>query len=131
MAAANLPTSEISQEAMQAGLDYDPKNPKNPGKSKETSPKQSKKRPRKPTIDPKKGFPISEEAAKVLVSKGVVDRRPKSLVAQLNDQPATTAEQSSLFTVPGGLSAENASYMPGPHPAANFLFSRSVNFPLY
>lgn len=119
--AANLPTSEISHEAMQAGLDYDPKR---------TYPSPSKRRNRKPTIDPGKGFPISEKAANILISKGAVDRRPKVSMASFSStETMTTVAPSSIAPVPGGLSATTFPYLPTPHPTANFVFSRAVFSP--
>lgn len=119
--AGNLPTSEISQEAIQAGLDYDPK------KGKETNPSQSKGRQRKPVIDPAKGFPISEQAARILISKGAVDRRPKvSMASSSSTQSLTLAAPSNAAAVSGGLSTTTFPYLPTPDPTANFVFSRAV-----
>lgn len=75
IAAANLPTSVISDEAIQAGLNF---TTKKAVAKKTTTPK----RPPKPIIGPAKGFPISEKAAALLRSKGVIDRRITPRITQ-------------------------------------------------
>lgn len=71
IANANLPLSIISHEALQAGIDF-----KANGDAKQSVTK-SRGRPGVTTIDPKKGFVISDKGAKALISKGASDATNK------------------------------------------------------
>ena len=128
LAAANLPTTVISIEALEAGLRWS----ENGGPSKKKSP--PKPRRGKQIIDPKKGMVVSEAAAKALIANGAADRRPKSARAAVNAMPVvvhnpvnTSGDRSNLgnHNQFGDVSA----LKPAPTNEANYIFSRTVSNP--
>ncbi len=123
VAAAELPTSVISAEALEAGRRWTGNGPpkqKNPPKPRRG----------KPIIDPKKGMVISEAAAKVLITNGASDTRNKPTRAVSNAMPVV------VHNPVGGNVASNAqptktyTFTPTPTSEANFIFpSRGVSNP--
>lgn len=117
-----LPTSVISDEAIQAGRDYDPN-----GNKIEKIPKSSPARRRrggKLAFDPYVGIPISDEAAELLIASGAPDRRNRPASVPVPVYSGVTPFRVS--PVPHGLSAHSELYNPSPVEQSNFVFSRNV-----
>lgn len=68
IAGAKLPTSEISQQAMQAGIDFRPL-----GHEQQVPNKPKPRKGRKPAVNPQRGVHVSENAAKTMMKMGAVD----------------------------------------------------------
>ena len=75
---------------MKAGMDF-----KKNEDQKQTPPKPKGRRGM-PVIDPKKGFPVSEEAAKALIANGATDARPKQSAVV----PETSINKSAADIAP-------------------------------
>lgn len=65
---------------MKAGMDF------KPNQNLKQTPPKTKGRRGMPAIDPRKGFVVSEHAAKALIAKGAADARP-SLQTEVLDMP--------------------------------------------
>lgn len=124
---SNLPTTAISAEALQAGLDYNVN-----GTQTETSKKPSPSKRRRGTkleFDPSEGIPINKVAADLLVANGVPDRREVP-PASSGAAQFSTGSFDGIPPVDNGLSAFSTLYSPSPAQQNNFRFSRNVRIPL-
>lgn len=109
-----MPTSSFSDESIRAALNDEDE------EYSEFSPTPTKKRRQKQDIDFEKGISIDSETAKILIAKGVSDRR---------NQPHAASTVSESFAngatpVPGGLSSQTTPYNPKPSSKVNYLYSR-------
>ncbi|MCJ1465447.1 hypothetical protein MMC07_004065 [Pseudocyphellaria aurata] len=84
---ANLPTSIISDEAIQAGKDWKVNEPK---RQKATPPRR--RRGEQPEFNAYEGIPVSEETAAVLIANGAPDRR----TSRGSDFPLSEATAAAL-----------------------------------
>ena len=96
---AGLPTSEISEKSMRAGIEYGQTMisakraaAQASGVAKPPAPRRNRN---KPTIDPKKGLVISEETATALIAAGARDGTGGKLAGLANTKPAFTMPSSS------------------------------------
>lgn len=126
IAKANMPTSVISEEALEAGRRYGIHGVGNKKSAvqKPTTPKpkqQGGKRVRKPELDPSKGFALSNQAADMLIASGFV----KESVAARTAVPAlSTSLVANPGTVLTGIPvSEHSLYVPGPGPRPNQVSS--------
>lgn len=129
---ANLPTSQISEEAEQAGEAFEisqsqSSKPKKPLTTKKPSVvKPPRRRGRKLSFDPAKGFPISAKAAEQLVKGGFIKRQDTvtSTTSSMSHGPPAAANgpDSQLAESP-------QEHYPTAGAQANFVYSRrSVSF---
>ena len=126
-----MPTSHISEEAEQAGEQFEIKQGKSIKPKKRLTPKKApavkpqRRRGRKLSFDPAKGFPIPAKAAEQLVKRGFIKRQDTvkqdtSLGSQVSQAAAS------------GLGAQQGDALQGqyptPGPQVNFIYSkRSVS----
>lgn len=117
-----MPTSAISEEALEAGRRYVNhgvaiKKSTVPKPSTPKSKQQGVKRVRKPELDPSKGFALSNQAADRLIASGFVKESvtPGAAVPSLS-----TSLVGTSGTIPIGIPvAEHSLYVPGPGPRLN------------
>jgi hypothetical protein len=123
IAAADLPTSVISAEALEAGRRWSAD-----GRPKQKNPPKQKSPPKprrgKPIIDPKKGMVISEAAAKVLIANGASDARKKPAA---NAMPVVVHNPVDANAAPSAQPTKTYTFGPTPTSEANFIFSRVSN----
>lgn len=103
---ANPPTSQISQAAMQAGIEYGKTGvtPKKAAAQKlEAAKSQTYGRGKKPVIDPVKGVRVSKEVAATLIAQGAKDSTggrltefAKAIAAAKDAASANATSQSSV-----------------------------------
>lgn len=125
VAAADLPTSVISAEALEAGQRWSADGPpkqKNPPKQKSPA----KPRRGKPIIDPKKGMVVSEAAAKILIANGASDTRRKPAT---NAMPVIVHNPGDANGAPSAQPTKTHTFTPTPTNEANFIFTRGVSNP--
>lgn len=122
---SNLPTTAISAEALQAGLDYNVN-----GTQTETSKKSSptkRRRGGKLEFDPSMGIPVTEMAADFLIASGVPDHRDVPVPASSGTAQFSISSFDGVPPVANGLSAFSTQYSPGPAQQNNFRFFRNVS----
>lgn len=124
---ANLPTSEISEEAEQAGEAFEIKQSqslkpkKSPTTKKPSVVKPRRQRGKKLSFDPAKGFPISVQAAQQLLKGGFI---------KLQDTVTSTHPLASHVPAAANLGPESQlpqypqEHYPTSGPRANFVYSR-------
>jgi hypothetical protein len=124
---ANLPTSQISEEAEQAGEAFAIKQSQIPKSEQFPTPKKpSAAKPRRPrgtklSFDPAKGFPISARAAEQLVKGGYM-KHPDTVpsAASLASRVPPAADLAPGPQLPR---SPQEPYPPSAH-QANFVYSR-------
>jgi len=128
---ANLPTSFISEEARQAGEEFEHRQSKATKVKKSIAPKpQRSRRGRKPAFDPTKGFPISARAAQQLITGGFV--KDERQVAAVKHRDTVSSDPSLMPQVARGASSRPGSDLieppqpqyPTPGPQVNFIYSQ-------
>ena len=122
---SNLPTTAISAEALQAGLDYNVN-----GTQTETSEKSSpakRRRGGKLEFDPSMGIPLTAMAADLLIARGVPDHRDVPVQASSGATQFSSSSFDGVPPVANGLSALSTLYSPSPAPQNNFRFFRNVS----
>lgn len=120
---ANLPTSKISFEALQAGLDFDVTGMKSE-KPQKSSPAR-RRRGDKLAFNPFEGIPVSDEAAEVFIANGAPDRRMDPVPAFSSAANSSTSSLAGVPAAVNGLSSYSSPY-PSPSGPANYAFSRNV-----
>ena len=125
MASAGLPTTVISEEALQKGREWQPGTPI-PRKPKKVSKKASKPREPKVVTDPLKGLAIPEATANALIAAGGKDNRNKTPEAAVHN-PVDGSNEVSAIAAPNGQPDGIAPLIPTPTGPTNFVFSRTVS----
>ena len=123
MVSANLPTSIISKEAMQAGFDFvqnESSTQRSASKTASAPKVAPRKRGRKPKIDPTKGMAVSKEAAQALIANGAMDTSKKQYVpAMYTSGTPTTPLHTSTDVDPN----YDSPYKPHPGEKIKYVFS--------
>ncbi|MCJ1429123.1 hypothetical protein MMC29_007036 [Sticta canariensis] len=120
---SNLPTTAISAEALQAGLDYNVN-----GTQTETSEKSSpakRRRGGKLEFDPSMGIPLTAMAADLLIARGVPDHRDVPVQVSSGATQFSFSSFDGVPPVANGLSALSTLYSPSPAQQNNFRFFRN------
>lgn len=123
---ANLPTSKITVESLQAGLDFDVTGIKSE-KTQKSSPAR-RRRGDKLEFDPFVGIPVSDEAGEVFIANGPPDRRTNVVAASSSAANSSTSSLGEVPQAANGLFSYPSPY-PGPAGRANYAFSRNVTAP--
>ncbi|KAI9877439.1 MAG: hypothetical protein M1830_003896 [Pleopsidium flavum] len=122
---ANLPTSFISEEARQAGEEFEHRQSKETKAKKAAAPKPQRPRHgRKPAFDPSKGFPISARAAEQLIKGGFLKEEQHQDTLLPNPSMGSQAGPS-VSSGPGSHPVEPPQpQYPTPGPQVNFIYSQ-------